>query len=206
MKYDSIIFDIDGTLWNASDTTAKAWNQGLLKLGIEKTITRDQVESVTGNPNEICIEILLPGLREKHPTLQATLDEYETKLIKSEGREFYQGVIDGIKELSTKRRIFLVSNCQDWYMDLFLELSGIKENITAHDCHGKSGKTKHEMLTEMKNNYSLKNTVYIGDTQGDEEAARQAEIEFIHAAYGFGTLKNNTSKAHSFPELLNLLK
>lgn len=206
MKYDSIIFDIDGTLWNASTTTAKAWNQGLLKLGIEKTITSDQVESVTGNPNEICIEMLLPGLKEKHPTLPATLDEYETKLIRSEGGRFYEGVIDGIKELSTKKRIFLVSNCQDWYMDLFLELSGLKKNVTAHDCHGASGKTKKEMLTEIKNYYSLKNTVYIGDTQGDEEAAMQAEIDFIHAAYGFGTSKNNTSKAHSFPELFHLLK
>jgi phosphoglycolate phosphatase len=150
--------------------------------------------------------MLLPGLKENYPTLQATLDEYETKLIKSEGGKFYQGMIDGIKELSTKKRIFLVSNCQDWYMELFLELSGLKENITAHDCHGKSGNTKKEMLTEMKDNYSLKNTVYIGDTHGDEEAASQAEIDFIHAAYGFGTSKNNTSKAHSFPELLNLLK
>ena len=28
--------------------------------------------------------------------------------------------------------------------------------------------------------------IYVGDTQGDADAAKQAGVKFIHAAYGFG--------------------
>lgn len=206
MKYDSIIFDIDGTLWDASEVTAKAWNEGLKKMGINKQITSKQVRSVTGNPNKTCIEILLPGLHEKHPNLLDTLDKFELELINSEGGKFYPGVNEGIKELSKDRRIFLVSNCQGWYMNLFLELSGLKENITDRDCHGISGKTKKEMLTEMKNKHSLKYSVYIGDTQGDKESAKMAGVDFIYASYGFGSLETYIKKADSFYELIPLLK
>ena len=38
--------------------------------------------------------------------------------------------------------------------------------------------------------FNLKSPVYIGDTTGDEEAAADAGIPFIHAAYGFGTAQN----------------
>ena len=30
--------------------------------------------------------------------------------------------------------------------------------------------------------------VYLGDTQGDYDAAQEAQVSFLHAAYGFGTV------------------
>jgi phosphoglycolate phosphatase len=40
-KPDSLIFDMDGTLWDAVDTYAHSWNVVFSELGIDKTITRD---------------------------------------------------------------------------------------------------------------------------------------------------------------------
>ncbi len=37
-RHDALIFDIDGTLWNASPASAKGWTRGLAKLGIDRTI------------------------------------------------------------------------------------------------------------------------------------------------------------------------
>ena len=37
MLPDAVIFDIDGTLWDASKTSADGWNTGLKMLGIEQS-------------------------------------------------------------------------------------------------------------------------------------------------------------------------
>ena len=39
MNFDSLIFDLDGTLWNSSDTVAEAWNVALEKAGYDVRIT-----------------------------------------------------------------------------------------------------------------------------------------------------------------------
>ncbi len=206
MNNDTIIFDIDGTLWNASPASAKGWNISLAKLGIDKNVTSKQIESVAGNPYEKCVEILLPGLQEQYPDLLETLNQCEMEVVKSEGGIFYAGVIDGIKKLAGTHKIFLVSNCQDWYMKIFLEFSGLEPILTGFDCHGMSGQPKHKMLTKIKSNYSLNNPVYVGDTEGDETAANLAGIDFIHVSYGFGSPAKEAINFDSFAELLDYFK
>ena len=125
-NFDALIFDIDGTLWNASPASAKGWNLGLKKLGIDLKVTPEQIEKVAGRPCEQCMDILLPGLRAKIPELFETLNQSETEVVKSEGGKFFDGVLEGIRQLAERYQIFLVSNCQEWYMDLFLDFSNLK--------------------------------------------------------------------------------
>jgi phosphoglycolate phosphatase len=61
------------------------------------------------------------------------------------------------------------------------------------------------MLTGIKNGYSLVNPVYIGDTDGDAAAATEANIEFIHAGWGFGRPASGTKSLKSFTELPDYL-
>ena len=119
--YDALIFDIDGTLWNASKSTAKGWNNGLESLAIEERVTPKGIESVAGNPYEVCIEILLPGLSQKHPKLFKALSKYEQISVAKEGGVFYEKSLEGIRKLSKKYPIFILSNCQDWYLEIFLK-------------------------------------------------------------------------------------
>jgi len=206
MKYDAVIFDIDGTLWNASQASATGWNVGLAQLDIDRKITVEQIESVAGNPYEKCVDILLPGLREKYPDLLETLNACEIEVVKADGGVFYDGVLDGIKKIADTYSIFLVSNCQDWYMKLFLQFSGLKPMLTGYDCHGMSGQPKHEMFARLMNRFALKKPVYVGDTAGDENAARLAGIDFVHAAYGFGSPIARTVSCPTFPAVVNYLQ
>ncbi|PKL48720.1 MAG: hypothetical protein CVV42_08740 [Candidatus Riflebacteria bacterium HGW-Riflebacteria-2] len=202
MKHDAVIFDIDGTLWNASQASATGWNAGLAKLNIDIKITVEQIESVAGNPYEKCVDILLPGLRERYPNLLETLNTCEIEVVKTAGGIFYAGVLEGIKTIADSYRIFLVSNCQDWYMKLFLQFSGLEPLLTGYDCHGMSEQPKHEMFARLISRFALKNPVYVGDTAGDERAAHLAGIDFIHAAYGFGSLTTGTVSCPSFPAVV----
>lgn len=46
----------------------------------------------------------------------------------------------------------------------------------------------------------------IGDTLGDEQAARTAGIPFIHAAYGFGTAAHPDATIHDIRELAEVAR
>ena len=201
MNYDALIFDIDGTLWNASEASARGWTAGLKALGIDRRITGDEIASVAGKPYESCVDILLPGLRPGLPELVKTLQAHEEVAVRELGGDFYPGAVDGVRELSNRYRVFLVSNCQVWYLERFLEFSGLRNVITGSDCYGRTGATKGEMLCNMRDDHTLKNPVYIGDTDGDRDAAREAGMEFIHVAWGFGGEDGSRSVA-SFRELM----
>lgn len=206
MHHDAIIFDIDGTLWNACPAIADAWNDGFAKLGIYIDISSKQIESITGSPYEGCIFILLWGLMAKIPGLLKTIEESEDEAIKSRGGVFYDGVIQGIRELAKKYRLFIVSNCHEWYLNLFFDFSGLRPVFTGFDCNGMSSLNKSEMLLRLKNKYSLNNPVYIGDTAKDEIAAKTAKMEFIYAPWGFGGPQKETYAVKSFTELVDYFK
>jgi phosphoglycolate phosphatase len=206
MRYDAAIFDLDGTLWNASKSSTIGWNIGLKKLGIEKSITISDIERVTGKPVDLCVQILFPDEYKQYPRLIETLCRYEEEAIKNYGGTFYDNVINCIKKLSKMYPLFLVSNCQDWYLDVFFLFSHLKDYFKGYNCFGLSRKKKHEMLTELRNQYKFKNPVYIGDTEDDEEAAYIAGYEYIHLTFGFGQAKKAERRFQSFSDLCYFLK
>lgn len=202
MKNDAIIFDLDGTLWNACLVTAMGWSAGLSKLGIDKRVSSEDIRCVSGSTIEAAVDKLFPGLRLKYPKLINVLSEHEIAAFQSHSGIFYKGVVEGFKELSFSYKIFLVSNCPEWYMRIFIDYSKLDKAITKFDCNGMSGLPKDKMLARLKNEHSLKNPVYVGDTAGDEEAADLAKMEFIHVSYGFGKSKGKVKSFDSFPALL----
>ncbi|MBT4917285.1 HAD family hydrolase [Candidatus Peregrinibacteria bacterium] len=200
-KYESLIFDLDGTLWDACPITAEAWNGKLHELGLEGELTGDDIRSVAGLPQQVCIQTLLPEQMKQNPDLIAELTLSEQAAIKEKGGELFEGVAEGIKDLSKEYNLFIVSNCLEWYLKLFFERFKLKEYFTDWDCVGISGLPKSEMIKNLIEMHQLKSPVYTGDTLGDEEASQGAGIDFIHAEYGFGRAKNPQESFNSFIEL-----
>jgi len=203
MENDAIIFDIDGTLWDARAATVAGWQEGLDKLKIQKKITAEQIKTKIGLTQKETLEIIFPGLMEEYPDLLEIIDDCEEESIKRNGGIFYDGALEGIRELANSYEIFLVSNCTDWYMDALLDFSGLKPVIGGFDCNGMSGLPKNEMLAKMRKDFSLQNPVYVGDTASDEEATRLAEMDFVHVSYGFGKPKGNPKTFDSFAGLVD---
>jgi phosphoglycolate phosphatase len=203
---DAVIFDIDGTLWNASSASARGWNLGLAQLGIRNRVTAEQIAMVAGSPFEDCVEALLPGMSVRHPSLFEVLCRYERAGVKRDGGKLYDGAFEAVSLLANKFDVFLVSNCQDWYLELFLDFSGLGPLLSGVDCHGRSSLPKNEMLSRMKRLQSPAAPVYVGDTAGDEAAAATAGITYIHASWGFGQPKGDPITVNSFAELLALLE
>ena len=115
----------------------------------------------------------------------------------------YEGVVQTIRELSKKIPLFIVSNCQAGYIELVMKKNGITDCITDFECFGNNGLTKDKNLRLIIERNNLKNPVYVGDTQGDLEACKLAEVPFIWAEYGFGQVEEEdiAGKISVFGEL-----
>jgi phosphoglycolate phosphatase len=204
--FDALAFDLDGTLWNATAACLLGWNNGLVSLKLDKAVTLSKLKSVTGKPLKECLQILLPDELAQHPELIAAISRYEEIVLKRKGGEFYAGLHETLEQLARQYDLFLVSNCQEWYLEVFFRFSKVKKYFRDWDCYGRSGQTKKEMLQKLKVNYDLVRPAYVGDTEGDELAARQAGYAFIFAAYGFGVSRSPEIAVNSLPELGKTLR
>ena len=101
------------------------------------------------------------------------------------------------------KRLFIVSNCQCGYIELFLEKNRLESLITDFECFGNTGMSKGENIRLLLERNGLKpqQTVYVGDTQGDYEATVEAGIPFILAAYGFGKVPQAKASIAHMEEL-----
>ena len=203
-RYDAILFDLDGTLWDASAASAGGWNTALTAAGHpELQVTSQDIRRVSGLPFRGAVEALLPELEEgRRSEVARLIDSGEQSSIQAKGGELYPDVIEGIHTLASRYRLFLVSNCQDWYLDLFWDSFPIRHLFRDSDCHGQSGCDKREMISRIVKRHRLENPIYVGDTRRDELAARAAGIDYSHAAYGFGDAGEPVHSFESFGQMV----
>jgi len=205
MKIDSIIFDLDGTLWDASGVTARGWNKVLEEsTDIDTEISDDQVRAVSGLPFSECISKTFGTSTSSIDlnSLETLLDKAEKDAFQTENGILYSGVISGIKEISLNFRLFIVSNCQSWYLDEFWKQFGLKQYFEYGTCYGDENKSKHEMISALISSFSLTNPIYVGDTYGDAISASNAGVKFVHAEYGFGAVIDSVHSISTFTDLL----
>lgn len=120
-SYDSIIFDLDGTLCNVSVALAKGWTATFQKHRlINHTISANTVKDFLEMPFKKFISKILPdrSISNDSEILKA-LVENEKRFVEAEGGYIYNGVANGIVVLAANYKLFIVSNCQDWYLDSF---------------------------------------------------------------------------------------
>ena len=116
----------------------------------------------------------------------------------------YPGIRETMEALAKKYRLFIVSNSQCGYPELCIRKLGLGRFISGHLCFGDTGRSKGETIRRLMALHGIESAVYVGDTQGDLDAADGAGIPFVYAAYGFGTVARWDEKIGSFPELLDI--
>lgn len=207
MKYDALIFDIDGTLWDSCEAVRQSWQHSLRKrYGCFGSPDLNQVRSIMGlGPDEIA-ERLFSRFGTHAREVFDALSEDECAYLAEHGASVYPGVPEGLSMISSTRRLFLVSNCQRGYIEAFLAACGFEGLFEAQLCAGVTGLDKSGNLKKLMREKAITHAVFVGDTLSDELAAREAGCAFIHAAYGFGSADNPDAVLSSFDDLPGILE
>lgn len=190
-RFDSVIFDLDGTLWDATGVTAGTWVEVLRRhpdVQPALPLTRDTVCRYMGLTNEELPGIFFPTLPyEKAFALIEESCALENERLPVRGGTLWPGVPETLEKLREDGyRLFVVSNAQDGYVEAFLTAHRFWGVFEDHESSGRTGRGKADNIRDVIRRRGLASPVYVGDTVSDEEGAREAGIPFVYCRYGFG--------------------
>ena len=207
MNYESLIFDIDGTLWDSRALVAEGYNLQLRAEGLEHLcITAEDLKPLFGKVMTEIADAIFFSIPEdaRYDLMERCMATENRYLRENPCRIGYPGVRETVAELSKKHRLFIVSNSQCGYPELCMEKLGLTPYIEGHLCFGDTGTSKGKTIRTLMEKHHIGTCAYVGDTQGDYEATLEADVPFLWCSYGFGTPDGYAEKVDSFEELLRL--
>ena len=207
MNYESLIFDIDGTLWDSRALVAEGYNIQLKEEGLEHLFaTAEDLRPLFGKVMTDIADVILASIPEdrRYDLMARCMETENNYLFQNECKIGYPKVRETMEALSKKHRIFIVSNAQCGYPEPCIDKLGLAPYISGHMCFGDTGTSKGKTIRTLMAKHGIENAVYIGDTQGDYEATVEADVPFIWCTFGFGTPDGYAAKVDKFEDLLNL--
>lgn len=190
-KYDTVIFDLDGTLLNTLEDLADAVNYVMEKNGFPKR-TLEEVRHFVGNGIRRLMEQAVP----KHVTEEAfeqvfeEFRSYYTEHCQIKTRA-YDGIMRLLNELYKKQyAMAIVSNknhaavCElnDIYFQKYINVAiGQKDGIRKKPAPD----TVLQALKELKK--TTENAIYVGDSEVDFATAENSGMDCVLVTWGFRT-------------------
>lgn len=204
MKDTLLLFDLDGTLWDSAPAVAEAWNEIFQREcpGLQP-LTVDDIHSIMGMTMKEISLALYPDV--DMPRREEIFDiccRHEVEYLYTHCGTLYpdfRAVMGALKAQGYD--LAVVSNCQTGYVKAFLTSSGASDLFIDYEEWERTGLTKGENIRLVMERNGYSKGVYIGDTKKDREAALQAGVPFIFAAYGFGEAENPDGVIHSLSDL-----
>ena len=208
MKDTLLLFDLDGTLWDSAPAVAEAWNEIFQREcpGL-KPLTVDDIHGVMGmTMKEISLALYPEADMPRRDEIFDICCRHEVEYLYSHCGTLYPNFRNVMETLKAEGYdLAVVSNCQTGYVKAFLVSSGAADLFIDYEEWERTGLTKGENIRLVMDRNHYAKGVYIGDTKKDREAALQARIPFIHAAYGFGTVEAADGVIHSLSDLPALI-
>ena len=202
IKLDSLIFDLDGTLWDATPAYSESWNDVLKKHGFTDRITPKDLLPAMGLERELALEILLPTIpKTKRNEIYDEIIPAISSLKNMDKVTLFLNVDTELPILAKQFSLFIVSNCPSGLIELFVRKFGFENLIKDFICHGDNPVPKSQNIRLIASKHQLKNPIYIGDTWSDRLAAQQAGVLFGFASYGFGSCENFDYEFEDFKKI-----
>lgn len=216
-EFDSIIFDLDGTLFQtdklvvpAFDATIKQLrNEGFSSVDLPK---KEDILSVVGLTTEKIWNILLPNLPEDfHEKANKILLENELSSINDGYGALYPGVIETLIELKNRGyRLFIASNGLKEYVYGVTNAFRINHLFEAMYSAGEfNTNIKTDLVKKLILDYKINKAAMVGDRSSDVEAGIGNNLYVIGCDFGFSSkneLENANTLINEFTQLLDIIK
>lgn len=203
----AIFFDLDGTLWDALIQIMEAWNKAMKENKLNYSFSFGTIRSFMGlTPLETA------PLAFKDVSLKKGLEYFalclkeEIMYLQNNPGKLYPHEEEILKVLSNKYPLFIISNSDKGYIEGYLKAYNFNKYFKGHVCAGDTNLEKWENINLVKNNYNYKEVIYVGDTKKDFLESQKANVNFIHASYGFGKIDESVLKINSLQELPDLIE
>ena len=190
MRYDTIIFDMDGTLLNTLDDLVDSVNHMLQRYGYSRKEEKE-VRRALGNGARVLIGSLLPQ-GEENPQFEQIYQEYVTYYqehcqIKTRP---YDGMMETLRELKKRNiRMGIVSNKGDGAVkELSRKYFSECIDIAVGDRPGEiRRKPEPDSVLEAVRllGGSLENTLYVGDSEVDYQTGQNGQFACTLVSWGF---------------------
>jgi len=185
----SIIFDLDGTLVDSSESVLES---------IERAFSICSIQLL----KPLNSELIGPPLIEILKTLSGESDKTILNLLAEKFKESYDNsgfkktaVFSGINEMLNELndsgfKLYIATNKRNIPTKKiinFLGWDGLFKEIYSLDSFSPAAVTKTEILAKIINFHSLlkKNVIYIGDLEDDKISAQANNIEYIMVNWGY---------------------
>lgn len=196
MKYENVIFDLDGTLLNTLEDLYQSVNYAL-KIYNYPTKSKEEIRCFLGNGVKVLIEKSLPD--HDKTKLNEVLETFKTyyKIHSQDHIIKYEGIDELIEELRKRKiKMAVVTNKFDqaakniinkFFKDKFQIVIG-ESSLLNKKPHPDMCNKALELL-----NCKAEHTIYVGDSEVDYETAVNASLKPVICCWGFRTkqeLKN----------------
>lgn len=204
---NSVIFDLDGTLWEVIESTYKSANIIANKYDL-KEISKDTICKVFGLNKEESAKLYFPYMELNEST--KLIDEIaiiNIENLKNNGGNVYPNVKEVLNKLANKYDLYIVSNTAEIeYIRAFLKTADTKECFKNYIAASSLNISKTDAIKKIIEDNKIESAVYIGDTIIDLESAKNNKIPFVYAKYGFGKNLNTKYSISDIKELPNVLE
>lgn len=189
-RYDTVIFDMDGTLLNTIEDIADSVNHTLGEYGCPLR-TLDEVRAFVGNGLHVLMERAVP---KDFPAgqFEQLFSDFKAYYLANSNHKTrpYDGVQQLVAELSRRGyRLAIVSNKNDTALNDLRKIYFPEIAIAVGDRDGLAKKPSPEpvLLALSLLGSSKERSVYIGDSEVDFQTAQNTQMDCIMVSWGFRT-------------------
>lgn len=189
MKYNTIIFDLDGTLLNTLDDLRDSLNDILSKRGYEQR-TLEEVKRFVGNGVKNLISLSLPEECTEEEVLMCLADFKDSYNHNMQNKTRpYNGIMELLLDLNRYNfKLAIVSNKFDsavkalaktYFGDLIPVAIGESSEVKRKPAPD----SIYEAISELGSD--INKTIFVGDSETDVQTAKNAGIPCIGVTWGF---------------------
>ena len=205
-----VIFDLDGTLWNATVPIAESWNMLVKReTGRDEGLTPEAIMSIQGLTMDLIADKLFGYLPpDERYALAHKCEVFENEyLVEVKSGTLFEGVEETLAKLKGMGvKMAVVSNCQEGYIKAFLDSKDMWKYFVDYEEWGRTLLSKAENIRLVMERNNEDRAIYVGDIQKDADSAHEAGIPCIDAAYGFGDITDAEGTIEKFSDLPAVLE